>query len=65
MIKGTTCQALEIPGTRMILQILDFTASRSNTNIHGIDKINITPNIRTYYIIMVYALLRDRENENH
>jgi hypothetical protein len=41
------------------------TASRSNTNRHGIDKINITPNIRTYCIIMIYALLRDRGNENH
>jgi type II secretory pathway component HofQ len=46
VIKGTTCLALEIPVTRVILQIpRDLTASRSNTNKHGIDKINITPNI--------------------
>jgi hypothetical protein len=63
VVKGTTCLALEIPVTRMILQIL--TASRSNTNEHGIDKINITPNIGTYFIIMIYTLLRDRGNENH
>jgi hypothetical protein len=28
----------------------DLAASRSNTNKHGIDKINITPNIRTNYM---------------
>jgi hypothetical protein len=44
---------------------VSHTASRSNTIRHGIDKINITPNIRTYCMIMIYALLRDRENENH
>jgi hypothetical protein len=38
----------------------DLTASRSNTNKHGIDKINITPNISTNLIIMIYAKLRDR-----
>jgi hypothetical protein len=43
----------------------DLTASRTNTNRHGIDKINITPNIRSYCIIMIYTLLRDRGNENH
>jgi hypothetical protein len=42
----------------------DLTASRSNTNKHGIVKINITPNIRTNLIIMIYALLRDRGFEN-
>jgi hypothetical protein len=35
-------------------------ASRSNTNKHGIDKINITPNIRKNWIIMIYTSLRDR-----
>jgi hypothetical protein len=43
----------------------DLTASRSNTNKHGIDKINITPNIRTYNINRIYALLRDRGIENY
>jgi hypothetical protein len=38
----------------------DLTASRSNTIKHGIDKIIITPNIRTNWIIMNYAKLRDR-----
>jgi hypothetical protein len=39
----------------------DVTASRSNTNKQGIDKINITPNISTNWILIIYALLRDRE----
>jgi hypothetical protein len=43
----------------------DLSASRSNTNKHDIDKINIIPNIRTYCIIMIYALLRDRGIENY
>jgi hypothetical protein len=33
----------------------NLAASRSSTNKHGIEKINITPNIRPYYIIMIYA----------
>jgi hypothetical protein len=41
----------------------DLTASRSNTNKHGIDIINITPNIRIDSVIIIYALLRDRGNE--
>jgi hypothetical protein len=45
--------------------IRDLTASRSNTNKHGIDKIYITPNIRTNCIIITYALLRDRGIENY
>jgi hypothetical protein len=40
-------------------------ASRSNTNKHGIDKINIIPNINTSWIIIICALLRDRGFENH
>jgi hypothetical protein len=43
----------------------DLTASRGNTNRHGIDKINITPNISTNYIIIIYVSLRDRGNKNH
>jgi hypothetical protein len=35
------------------------------TNKHGIDKINITPYIRTNCIIMIYAKLRDRGIENY
>jgi hypothetical protein len=65
VIKGTTCLALEIPGDRMNSDPRNLTASRSNTNRYGIDKIIITPNIRTYYIIMIYVFLRDRGNENH
>jgi hypothetical protein len=38
----------------------NLTASRSNTNKHGIDKINITLNIRINCVIIIYALLRDR-----
>jgi hypothetical protein len=37
----------------------DLAASRSNTNKHGIGKINITPNIRINCIIKIYSLLRD------
>jgi hypothetical protein len=43
----------------------DLTAKHSNTNKYGIDKINITPNIRTNCIIIFYAMLRDRGLENH
>jgi hypothetical protein len=43
----------------------DLTASRSNTDKHGIDKINITPNIRISCVIIIYALLRDRGFANH
>jgi hypothetical protein len=43
----------------------DLTASRSNPVKHGIAKINITPNMRTNCIIIIYTLLRDRGNENH
>jgi hypothetical protein len=38
----------------------NLAASRSNTDKHDIDKINITPNIRIYCVIMIYAMLRDR-----
>jgi hypothetical protein len=63
--KGTTCLALEIPGKTCFSDDTCPRASRSNTNKHGIDKINITPDIRTYYKIMIYALLRDRGIENY
>jgi hypothetical protein len=46
VIKGTTCLALEIPGTNLRSYDTCPRASRSNTNRHDIDKINITPNIR-------------------
>jgi hypothetical protein len=42
----------------------DLTASRSNTYNHCIGKINITPNMRTNYVIIIYVLLRDRGLEN-
>jgi hypothetical protein len=31
-----------------------LTAKRSNTDIHGIGKINITPNIYAKYILIIY-----------
>jgi hypothetical protein len=34
------------------------------TNKYGIDKINITPNIRINCVIIIYALLRDCRFEN-
>jgi hypothetical protein len=34
-----------------------LTAKRSNTDKHGICKINITPNIRINYVIIIYASL--------
>jgi hypothetical protein len=49
----------------MIFEIRNLTASRSNIDKHGIDKINITPNICTDLIIMIYAKLQDRGIENH
>jgi hypothetical protein len=33
----------------------NLAANHSNTNKHGIGKINITPNIITYYIMIFYA----------
>jgi hypothetical protein len=55
VIKGTTCLALEIPGTKLAFQMTrDLAASRSNTNKHGIYKINITPNIRINYIVIIF-----------
>jgi hypothetical protein len=42
-----------------------LTAKRSNTDKHGIYKINITPNIRINCVIIVYTMLRDRGLENH
>jgi hypothetical protein len=47
VIKGTTCLALEIPGTTFSSDDTCLTAKRSNTNKHGIGKINITPYMRT------------------
>jgi hypothetical protein len=60
MIKGTTCLGLEIPGTRMILQVTrNLAASRSNTNKYGISKINITPNmINLEFIWIFYELYK-------
>jgi hypothetical protein len=56
MIKGTTCLRLEIPRYQLGLQVTrNLAASRSNTNKYSIGKINITPNIRTNCIIMIYA----------
>jgi hypothetical protein len=66
VIKGTTCLGLENPGTRMILQVTRvLTASRSNSNKHGIGKINITPNISTKYILIIYMMKYDHRNKNY
>jgi hypothetical protein len=55
VIKGTTCLRLEIPRYQLGLQVTrHLAATRSNTNTHGIGKINITPKIRTNCIIMIY-----------
>jgi hypothetical protein len=51
---------------QLALQMIrDLTTKCSNTNRHGIGKINITPNIRTNRVIIIYAMLRDRGFENH
>jgi hypothetical protein len=42
-----------------------LTAKRSNTDKHGIGKINITSNIRINCVLIIYASLRDRGFENH
>jgi hypothetical protein len=66
VIKGITCLGLEISMYQLALQVTrDLAAKRSNTNKHGIGKINITPNIRINYVIIIYATLRDRGFENH
>ena len=41
-----------------------LTAKRSNTDKHGIGKINITSNIRINCVIIIYALVRDSRNMN-
>jgi hypothetical protein len=41
-----------------------LTAKRSDTDKHGIGKINFTPNIRINCIIIIYTLLQDRGFEN-
>ena len=43
----------------------DLTANRSNTNKHGINKINVTPNVRISCVIIIDVLLQDRGIENH
>jgi hypothetical protein len=63
--KDTSCLGLEIPIPGWSSDPRDRTASRSNTNKHDIDKINITPNIWTYCILTIYASLRDRGIENY
>jgi hypothetical protein len=66
VIKDITCLRLEIPRYQLDLQVIrNLAATRSNTNKHGIGKTNITPNIRTYYIIMIYASQLDPRFENH
>jgi hypothetical protein len=41
---------------QLALQVTrDLTAKRSNTNKHGIGKNNITPNIRSNFIIIFYV----------
>jgi hypothetical protein len=57
VIKGTTCLGLEIPGTSLVFKISNLAANRSNTNKHGIGKINITSNISTNCIVIFYAML--------
>jgi hypothetical protein len=66
VIKGTTCLRLEIPRYQLGLQVTRNLATiRSNTNKHGIEKINITPTISTNYLIMFYASKRDPMFDNH
>jgi hypothetical protein len=62
----TTCLRLEIPRYQLGLQVThNLAATHSNTKKHGIGKINITPNIRIYCIIMIYASQLDPRFENH
>jgi hypothetical protein len=66
MIKGTTCMRLKIPRYPLGLQVTqNLAASRSNTNKHGIGKINITPNIGTNHVRIIYVILRERRFLNH
>jgi hypothetical protein len=43
----------------------NLIATRSNTDKYGIGKINITPNMRTNYIVIFYASQLDRRFKNH
>jgi hypothetical protein len=64
VIKGTTF--LGLSRYQLALQMTRvLTAKLSNTDKHGICKINITPNIRINCIILIYALLRDRRIKHH
>ena len=66
MIKGTTCLGLEISRYQDDLQMTRvLTAKRSNTDIHGIGKINITPNIYANYILIIYMMKYDHRNKNY
>jgi hypothetical protein len=66
VIKGTTCLGLEISryqdDLQMIRDLALFVAIQTNMVPA---KTNITPNIRINYVIMIYALLRDRGFVNH
>jgi hypothetical protein len=65
VIKGT-CVILEIHRYQLGIQdSRNLAAKRSNTNKHSIGKINITPNIGTNCIIMIYASQLDPRFENH
>jgi hypothetical protein len=62
VIKGTTCLLFEIPRYQLGLQVTrDLANNHSNTNKHGIGKINITPNISITCIIMFYASTHHNE----
>jgi hypothetical protein len=65
VVKGTTCLGLDSRYQLALQVTCDLTAKRSNINKHDIGIINITLNIRTNFIIITYASLRDRGIENH
>ena len=54
--QGHNLPLTQISRYQLDLQVThNLAAIRSNTNKHGTGKINITPNIRTNYISMIYA----------
>jgi hypothetical protein len=51
----------QVPTALQVTRVL--TAKRSNTYKHDMDKINITPNIRINYVIIIYKVIGTRNTK--
>jgi hypothetical protein len=69
VIKGTTCLILAVTRcfTKLVFRFLvtSLLLIAIHTNIQGVHKNNIIPNMRTNCIEIFYAPLRDCRFENH